>query len=167
MAQLYAFSHGIKVTHRMAVGFLWALQAKPRSGITRGGKLGISRMLRILRSSPGGFCFVLVLMTWLAGPAQAGLSEAERITLDQPACAQMKSFSQDVTLINDELTNVRRYGQRSRLCDVLARAGTTIGSMIGYMQSHIGECTITTDSINNMATLGRQFEGDRRKLCRY
>ena len=124
-------------------------------------------MLRISCLTPGGFVFVLLLMMGGAGPAHAGLSEAERITLEQPACAQMKSFSQDVTLVNDELTNVRRYGQRGRLCDVLARAGTTIGSMIGYMQSHIGECTITTDSINNMATLGRQFEGDRRKLCRY
>ena len=124
-------------------------------------------MLRISCLTPGGFVIVLLLMMGAAGPAHAGLSEAERITLEQPACAQMKSFSQDVTLVNDELTNVRRYGQRSRLCDVLARAGTTIGSMIGYMQSHIGECTITTDSINNMATLGRQFEGDRRKLCRY
>ena len=124
-------------------------------------------MLRISRSELGGFCFVLVLMTGLAGPTLAGLSEAERITLEQPACSQMKSFSQDVTLINDEMANVRRYGQRGRLCDVLARASTTIGSMIGYMQSHIGECTITTDSINNMATLGRQFEADRRKLCRH
>ena len=124
-------------------------------------------MLRISCLTPGGFVFVLLLMMGVAGPAHAGLSEAERITLEQPACAQMKSFSQDVTLINDEMANVRRYGQRSRLCDVLARAGTTIGSMIGYMQSHIGECTITTESINNMATLGRQFEGDRRKLCRY
>jgi hypothetical protein len=125
----------------------------------------IFEMFRILRLALGGILFVLFLMT--GDPAHAGLSEAERITLDQPACAQMKSFSQDVTLINDEMQNVRRYGQRGRLCDVLARASTTIGSMIGYMQSHIGECTITTDSINNMATLGRQFEGDRRKLCRY
>ena len=124
-------------------------------------------MPRILRPAPGGLVLVLFLATGVAGPAHAGLSEAERIVLDQPACAQMKSFSQDVALVNDELTNVRRYGQRGRLCDVLARASTTIGSMIGYMQSHIGECTITTDSINNMATLGRQFEGDRRKLCRY
>jgi hypothetical protein len=129
--------------------------------------LGIFEMLRILRLAPGGFVFVLLLMTGVADPAKAGLSEAERITLDQPACAQMKSFSQDVTLIDDEMANVRRYGQRGRLCDLLARAGTTIGSMIGYMQSHIGECTITTESINNMAILGRQFEGDRRKLCRY
>jgi hypothetical protein len=127
----------------------------------------IFEMFRILRLALGGFLFVLFLVTGVSGPATAGLSEAERITLDQPACAQMKSFSQDVTLISDEMQNVRRYGQRGRLCDVLARASTTIGSMIGYMQSHIGECTITTDSINNMATLGRQFEGDRRKLCRY
>jgi hypothetical protein len=159
---------------------LFRAEAKPRMQGTLGlaGKTAIGNnsrreagddfeMFRILRLTLGGFCFVLVLMTEVAGPALAGLSEAERITLDQPACAQMKSFSQDVTLVNDELTNVRRYGQRSRLCDVLARAGTMIGSMIGYMQSHIGECTITTDSINNMATLGRQFEGDRRKLCRY
>jgi hypothetical protein len=126
--------------------------------------VGVSWISRVAR---GGCWIGLFLVAGFASPANAGLSEAERITLDQPACAQMKSFSQDITLINDEMQNVRRYGQRSRLCDVLGRASTTIGSMIGYMQSHIGECTITSDSINNMATLGRQFEGDRRKLCRY
>jgi hypothetical protein len=42
-----------------------------------------------------------------------------------------------------------------------------VGSMIGYMQSHIGGCTVTTGSIINMATLGRQFEAGRRKLCCY
>ena len=50
------------------------------------------------------------------GVAIAGLSEAERTTLEQPACAQMKSFSQDITLLNDEMQNVRRFGQRNRIC---------------------------------------------------
>jgi hypothetical protein len=54
-----------------------------------------------------------------------------------------------------------------RVYEVTIAASTTIGSMIGYMQSHIGECTITSEPINDMATLGRQFEGDRRKFCRY
>jgi hypothetical protein len=127
----------------------------------------IVTILRISRGARYGFLFALFLIAGAAHPVKAGLSEAERITLDQPACAQMKSFSQDITLINDEMQNVRRSGQRRRLCDILARASTTIGSTVGYMQSHIGECTITSDSINNLALLGRQFEGDRRKLCRY
>jgi hypothetical protein len=124
-------------------------------------------ILRTSRFARGGFFIVLVVMLGLANPAQAGLSEADRITLEQPACVQMKQFSQDITLINDEMQNVRRLGQRNRMCDVLARATTTIGSTVGYMQSHIGECTITSNSINDLATLGRQLEGDRRKLCRY
>jgi hypothetical protein len=124
----------------------------------------IFRTPRLARS---GFFIILVALMGLANLAQAGLSEADRITLDQPACVQMKQFSQDITLINDEMQNVRRLGQRNRMCDVLARATTTIGSTVGYMQSHIGECTITSNSINDLATLGRQLEGDRRKLCRY
>ena len=119
-------------------------------------------IFRISRLALGGVIIVMAM----TGVARAGLSEAERITLDQPACAQMKSFSQDVTLVNDELTNVRRYGQRSRLCDVLARAGTTIGSMIGYMQSHIGECTITDAKIDDLFSSQRKLEADRRKVCR-
>ncbi len=114
---------------------------------------------------PRSLCLIACLAGF-ASVAKAGLSEAERTMLEQPACAQMKSFSQDITLINDEMQNIRRYGPRSRMCDVLGRATTTIGSTIGYMQSHIGECTITTASIDQMATLGRQLENDRRKLCR-
>lgn len=122
---------------------------------------------RISRLARGGFLIVVILATaGLANPAWAGLSEAERITLEQPACAQMKSFRQDITLVNDELQNVRRYGQRRRLCEVLGRGSAAIGGMIGYMHAHIGECTITADSIDNMTTLGRQFESDRHKLCR-
>ncbi len=110
-----------------------------------------------------GSALMVLAMT---GLARAGLSEAERITLDQPACAQMKAFSQDITLLNDEMQNVRRFGQRNRLCDVLGQTTTTIGNTIGYMQSHVGECTITSASIEQMTTLGRQLENDRRKLCR-
>ena len=118
---------------------------------------------RPARSFVLGFILMVATMTNLA---EAGLSEAERITLDQPSCAQMKSYSQEITLLNDELQNVRRFGQRSRMCDVLGRATSTIGNTVGYMQSHIGECTITAASTDQMATLGRQFENDRRKLCR-
>jgi hypothetical protein len=113
----------------------------------------------------GVFLMIVFLNSGLGG-AKAGLSEAERTTLDQPACAQMKSFSQDITLLNDEMQNVRRFGQRNRICDVLGRTTTTIGNTIGYMQSHVGECTITAASIEQMTTLGRTLENDRRKLCR-
>ena len=111
------------------------------------------------------FLTIVFLISGL-GTASAGLSGAERTTLDQPVCAQMKSFSQDITLLNDEMQNVRRFGQRNRICDVLGRTTTTIGSTIAYMQSHIGECNITAASIEQMATVGRQLENDRRKLCR-
>ncbi len=124
------------------------------------GIFGISRIARY------GTCIGVVWVTAALNPAQAGLSEADRITLDQPACAQMKSYAQDITLLNDELQNVRKFGQRGRLCDVLGRSTSAIGNTVGYMQSHVGECTITTESIEQLATLGRQFEGDRRKLCR-
>jgi hypothetical protein len=114
-----------------------------------------------------GTCFTLALFALgFAGAAHAGLSEADRITLEQPACAQMKSFSQDITLLNDEMQNLKRSRNRRRICDVTGRAVTTIGSTVGYMQSHIGECTITTATIDQMATLGRQLESDRRGVCR-
>lgn len=124
------------------------------------GFFGASRLVR-------SFCWIVIFVVGTtASVAVAGLSEAERITLDQPSCAQMKAYSQDITLLNDEMQNVRKFGQRSRMCDVLGRATTAIGNAVGYMQSHIGECTITADSTDRMATLGRQFETDRRKLCR-
>jgi hypothetical protein len=125
--------------------------------------------LAIFRNSPlarNGFLAVLFLMVAGMDAATAGLSEQERITLDQPACAQMKSYSQDITLLNDELQNVRKFGQRGRLCDVLGRTTTAISNTIGYMQSHIGECTITHASTEQMASLGKDLETDRRKLCR-
>jgi hypothetical protein len=77
----------------------------------------------------------------------------------------MKSYAQDIILLNDEMRNMRRFGDR-RLCDVLGRATTAIGTTVGYMQSHVGECTITAVSINDLATLGRELENDRHKLCR-
>jgi len=123
-------------------------------------------MFRISHRARNGFLIVLLVAAFGAGAAQAGLSEAERLTLDQPSCAEMKAYSQDITLLSDEMQNVRRFGQRGRMCDVLGRARTAIGNAIGYMQSHIGECTITAASTDQMATLGRQFENDRRKLCR-
>jgi hypothetical protein len=112
----------------------------------------------------GGFFIVLVAITGLATVAKAGLSEADRITLDQPACVQMKAYAQDITLLNDEMQNMKKFGTR-RMCNVLGRATMTIDTTVGYMQSHVGECTITTASINNLATLGRSLESDRRKLC--
>jgi hypothetical protein len=121
--------------------------------------------IHILRLARCSFFIVLFAMTGLANVARAGLSEADRITLDQPACVQMKSYAQDITLLNDEMQNMRKFGTR-RMCDVLGRATTTIGTTVGYMQSHVGECTITAASIDNLATLGRQLETDRRKLCR-
>jgi hypothetical protein len=98
--------------------------------------------------------------------ARAGLSEAERTILEQPACAQMKSFSQDITLLNDELQNIRRSPNRRRLCDVLGRSVTTVGNTINYMRSHTGECTITAASTDQMAGLLGQLDNDRRKVCR-
>ena len=98
--------------------------------------------------------------------AHAGMSEAERIALNQPACVQMKAFSQDITLLNDEMQNLKKSPNRRRFCDVSGRAITTIGSTVGYMQSHIGECTITVAAIDQMAALGRQLEDARRKACR-
>ncbi len=124
------------------------------------------KMVRISSLARWRLIILLFAAMGIEDFARAGLSEAERITLDQPACAQMKSFSQDITLLNDEMQNVRRFRDRRRLCDVLGRTTTTIGSTVGYMQSHIGECTITVASIDQLATLGRQLEGDRRKLCR-
>jgi hypothetical protein len=113
----------------------------------------------------GGFFIVLLAITSLAPVAEGGLSEADRITLDQPACVQMKAYAQDITLLNDEMQNMKKFGTR-RMCVVLERATMTIGTTVGYMRSHVGECTITAASIDNLATLGRSLENDRRKLCR-
>jgi hypothetical protein len=109
-----------------------------------------------------GSVFIVLLMT---GVARAGLSEAERITLDQPACAQMKAFSQDITLLNDEMQNMRRFGTR-RLCEVLGRSITTISNTVGYMRSHVGECTITDAKVDDLASSQRTLEADQRKVCR-
>jgi hypothetical protein len=117
------------------------------------------------RPACGGFFIVLVAIAGFAPIAEAGLSEADRITLDQPACVQMKAYAQDITLLNDEMQNMKKFGAR-RMCVVLERATTTIGTTVGYMQSHVGECTITAASIDNLATLGKSLENDRRKLCR-
>jgi hypothetical protein len=106
--------------------------------------------------------FVVLAMT---GAARAGLSEAERITLDQPACAQMKAFSQDITLLNDEMQNMRRFGTR-RLCEVLGRSILSISNTVDYMRSHVGECTITDAKIDDLASSQRTLEADRRKVCR-
>ncbi len=103
-------------------------------------------------------------MTGFAPIAEAGLSEADRITLDQPACVQMKAYAQDITLLNDEMQNMKKFGTR-RMCVVLERSITTISTTVGYMQAHIGECTITTTTVNDLATLSRSLENDRRKLC--
>jgi hypothetical protein len=110
-----------------------------------------------------------VTLSVLAGPVRlshAGLSEAERITLEQPACAQMRSWSQDITLLNDEMQNLKRTRDRRRTCEVLRRAVATIGETVGYMRSHIGECTITAASTEQMADLVRQLENDGRRSCR-
>ena len=117
--------------------------------------LGISRLAL-------GGVFIVVVMT---GAARAGLSEAERITLDQPACAQMKAFSQDITLLNDEMQNMRRFGTR-RLCEVLGRSILSISNTVDYMRSHVGECTITDAKIDDLASSQRTLEADRRKVCR-
>jgi hypothetical protein len=112
-----------------------------------------------------GFFIVLVAMTGFATVAKAGLSEADRITLDQPACVQMKAYAQDITLLNDEMQNMKKFGTR-RICVVLERSITTISTTVGYMQAHVGECTITAATVNDLATLSRSLENDRRKLCR-
>jgi hypothetical protein len=129
------------------------------------GELGMTFQIGFSRPARGGFFIVLLAMTGLATVAKAGLSEADRITLDQPACVQMKAYAQDITLLNDEMQNMKKFGTR-RMCVVLERATTTIGTTVGYMQSHVGECTITAAAIDNLATLGRSLENDRRKLCR-
>jgi hypothetical protein len=118
----------------------------------------ISRTLR-------GFFIVLVTITGLETAAEAGLSEADRITLDQPACVQMKAYAQDITLLNDELQNMKKFGTR-RICVVLDRSITTINTTVGYMQAHVGECTITAATVNDLATLSQSLENNRRKLCR-
>jgi hypothetical protein len=118
----------------------------------------------ISRSARGGFLIVLVAMTGFASIAEAGLSEADRITLDQPACVQMKAYAQDITLLNDEMQNMKKFGTR-RMCVVLERSITTISTTVGYMQAHVGECTITAATVNDLATLSRSLENDRRKLC--
>jgi hypothetical protein len=119
-------------------------------------------ILRTSRFALGGVFIVLFVMT---GAARAGLSEAERITLDQPACAQMKSYAQDITLLNDEMQNMRQFGTR-RLCEVLGRSITAISTTVDYMRSHIGECTITDAKIADLADSARTLEADRRKVCR-
>ena len=118
-------------------------------------------ILRISRLALGG-ALVFVAMT---GAARAGLSEAERITLDQPACAQMKAFSQDITLLNDEMQNMRKFGTR-RLCEVLGRSITSISNTVEYMRSHVGECTITDAKVDDLFSSQRKLEADRRKVCR-
>jgi len=118
-------------------------------------------ILRISRLALGG-ALVVVVMT---GVARAGLSEAERITLDQPACAQMKAFSQDITLLNDEMQNMRKFGTR-RLCEVLGRSITSISNTVEYMRLHVGECTITDAKVDDLFSSQRKLEGDRRKICR-
>ncbi len=112
-----------------------------------------------------GFFIVLVTVTGFAAIAEAGLSEADRITLDQPACVQMKAYAQDITLLNDEMQNMKKFGTQ-RMCVVLERSITTISTTVGYMQAHVGECTITAATVNDLATLSRSLENDRRKLCR-
>jgi hypothetical protein len=116
------------------------------------------------RVAHGGFFIVLLAMTGFAPIAEAGLSEADRITLDQPACVQMKAYAQDITLLNDEMQNMKKFGTR-RMCVVLERSITTISTTVGYMQAHVGECTITAATVNDLATLSRSLENDRRKLC--
>jgi hypothetical protein len=112
------------------------------------------------------FAVTLAVLTGVAGVSHAGLSEAERITLEQPACAQMRSWSQDITLLNDEMQNLKRTRDRRRTCEVLRRAVSTIGDTVGYMRAHIGECTITAASTEQMADLVRQLENDGRRACR-
>ena len=121
-------------------------------------RIGFSRVAR------GGSFIALVAVTGFATVAEAGLSEADRITLDQPACVQMKAYAQDITLLNDEMQNMKKFGTR-RMCVVLERSITTISTTVGYMQAHIGECTITAATVNDLATLSRSLENDRRKLC--
>jgi hypothetical protein len=118
-------------------------------------------IFRNARLAPSSIFIVVFVMT---GAARAGLSEAERITLDQPACAQMKAFAQDITLLNDEMQNMRRFGAR-RLCEVLGRSIATISNTVDYMRSHVGECTITDAKIDDLAVSARKLEGDRRKVC--
>jgi hypothetical protein len=113
----------------------------------------------------GGFFIILLAITGFASVAEAGLSEADRITLDQPACVQMKAYAQDITLLNDEMQNMKKFGTR-RMCVVLERSITTLSTTVGYMQAHVGECTITAATVNDLATLSRSLENDRRKLCR-
>jgi hypothetical protein len=119
-------------------------------------------ILRTSRLALGGIFIVLFAMT---GAARAGLSEAERITLDQPACAQMKSYAQDITLLNDEMQNMRKFGAR-RLCEVLGRSITAISTTVDYRRSHVGECTITEAKIADLTDSARTLESDRRKVCR-
>src|ERR1700709_1008403 len=113
----------------------------------------------IFRFARCGFLTIVLVAMAASNGARAGLSEAERITLDQPACAQMKAFSRDITLINDEMQNMRRFGTR-RLCEVLGRSITTISNTVDYMRSHIGECTITDAKIDDLFSSQRKLEGD-------
>jgi hypothetical protein len=118
-----------------------------------------------MRSGISRFALGGLMALGMIGSARAGLSEAERITLDQPACAQMKAFSQDITLLNDEMQNMRRFGAR-RLCEVLGRSITTITNTVDYMRSHVGECTITDAKVDDLASSQRTLEADRRRACR-
>jgi hypothetical protein len=103
---------------------------------------------------------LLATLTAFARVSQAGLSEADRVTLEQPACAQMRSYSQDITLLNDEMQNLKRTRDRRRTCEVIRRAVSTIGDTVGYMRAHIGECTITSASTEAMADLVRKMQND-------
>ena len=122
----------------------------------------ICGILRVLRFALG---VALIFLLAMPVTASAGLSEAERITLDQPACAQMKAFSQDITLLNDEMQNMRKFGTR-RLCEVLGRSITSISNTVEYMRSHVGECTITDAKVDDLFSSQRKLEADRRKVCR-
>jgi hypothetical protein len=113
--------------------------------------------------------FLALVFSTVSGsirPSHAGLSEADRVTLEQPACAQMRSYSQDITLLNDEMQNLKRSRDRRRTCEVIRRAVSTIGDTVGYMRFHVGECTITSSTTEQMADLLRQLDSDRRRTCR-
>jgi hypothetical protein len=111
------------------------------------------------------FAVLLASLTGFAGVSQAGLLDAERAILDQAACAQMRTYSQDITLLNDEMQNLKRTRDRRRTCEVIRRAVSTMGDAAAYMRAHIGECTITSASTEQMADLVRKMEIDGR-ACR-
>lgn len=112
-----------------------------------------------------GIFYVCAVLSIATGSARAGLSDDERKLLDQPACIEMKTYSQDITLIQEAMQNARRNRSGRKMCDLAERAVILLGSALGYMRSHVGQCTITQAAIDQLRAQAQELETARRRGC--